>query len=168
GGGTPMFRGGLFATMIVLSLLLGGGRARSGADPGTVLEYIRTAGAEQCPDRAAVRAAVAERLGYDPFSERGGRVLRCEITRDRAGLRSQIEMFDAGGKSTGARTLTSHRGDCSDLVPALLLVLSLAAPPPGAPGAAPADTPPLAAAPPAPPSGQALPARSPAKAPPSA
>src|SRR3954471_15454210 len=113
-----MFCGGLFATMIVLSLLLlDGGRVRAGADPGTVLEYVRTAGAEQCPDGAAVRAAVAERLGYDPFSERGDRVLRCEITRAGGGLRSQIEVIDAGGKSSGARTLTSHRSDCSDLVP---------------------------------------------------
>jgi len=94
------------------------------------LEYSRGPGAAQCPDRETVRAEVARRLGFDPFSERGERALRCEIRADGAGLRAQIEVQDADGRAAGQRVLTSRRADCSELVPGLLLVLTVAATPP--------------------------------------
>jgi hypothetical protein len=94
---------------------------------GTRFEYVRAPGAEACPDREAVRAGVAAHLGYDPFSDGGGRTLRCAITRDGAGLRAQIDVTDARGAAVGTRTLTSPRADCRDLATAALLAISLAA-----------------------------------------
>jgi len=101
------------------------------------LDYTRGPGAGQCPDRDTVRDEIARRLGFDPFSERGERTLRCEIRADGPGLRAQIDVQDAGGRAAGQRVLTARRADCSDLVPGLLLVLTVAATPP-APGGAPA------------------------------
>jgi hypothetical protein len=103
--------------------------ARQTAGPTTRLEYVRSEGAERCPARAEVVAAVSARLGHDPFSDDGARVLRCEITRDGVGLRSIIELREATGRVAGARALASERSDCDDLAPAMLLVLSLAARP---------------------------------------
>jgi len=104
------------------------------------LDYTRGPGAGQCPDRDAVRAEVTRRLGYDPFAERGERALRCEIRADGPGLRAQIEVQDAEGRPAGQRVLTSRRTDCSDLMPGLLLVLTVAATPP-APAGPPAANP---------------------------
>jgi hypothetical protein len=98
------------------------------------LDYTRGPGAGQCPDREAVRAEVTRRLGFDPFSERGERALRCEIRADGPGLRAQIEVQDAEGRAAGQRVLTSRRTDCSDLMPGLLLVLTVAATPPAPAG----------------------------------
>ncbi|HEY8922737.1 MAG TPA: hypothetical protein VIU64_00080, partial [Polyangia bacterium] len=100
------------------------------------LDYTRGPGAAQCPDRDAVRAEVARRVGFDPFSERGERALRCEIRADGPGLRAQIEIQDGEGRPAGQRVLTSRRADCSDLMPGLLLVLTVAATPPAPAGPA--------------------------------
>ena len=101
------------------------------------LDYTRGPGAGQCPDRDAVREEIARRLGFDPFSERGERTLRCEIRADGPGLRAQIDVQDAVRRAAGQRVLSGRRADCTDLVPGLLLVLTVAATPP-TPGGAPA------------------------------
>jgi len=94
---------------------------------GTRLDYARAPGAESCPAAAVVRASVATRLGFDPFSDAGSRVLHCQIAPDGGGLRAQIDVEDEQGRAAGQRVLTSKRADCADLAPALLLVMSLAA-----------------------------------------
>src|SRR3569623_127828 len=94
---------------------------------GTRLEYTRAPGAEACPEPAALRASMVSRLGYDPFSDAGARVLHCQIAPNGNGLRARIDVEDAQGRVAGQRVLTSKRGDCVDLAPALLLVMSLAA-----------------------------------------
>jgi len=82
------------------------------------------------------------RLGFDPFSGREGGRVRCEIAGSAGGLRSLIETWDAAGRSTGIRSLTSQRTDCQDLVPALVLVVTLGSRPPApAPPQRPAVTP---------------------------
>src|SRR3569623_1432623 len=94
---------------------------------GTRLEYTRAPGAEACPEPAALRASMVSRLGYDPFSDAGARVLHCQIAPNGNGLRARIDVEDAQGRVAGLRVLTSKRGDCVELAPALLLVMSLAA-----------------------------------------
>jgi hypothetical protein len=48
--------------------LIGGVLASTGlAFPTSRLVYERGPGVEHCPDQAAIREAVASRLGYDPF-----------------------------------------------------------------------------------------------------
>ncbi|MEO6602920.1 MAG: hypothetical protein ABIQ16_23750, partial [Polyangiaceae bacterium] len=50
--------GGLFASLLT---------PVAWAFPTSRLVYARGPGAEQCPEQSVVRAAVASRLGYDPF-----------------------------------------------------------------------------------------------------
>jgi hypothetical protein len=102
-------------------------RAAPAADGRARLEVLRGAGAEGCPDARAVREAVAARVGHDPFSDGGDRVLRCRIDAGTHGLRAEITARAGDGAVVGARSLSSADRSCRDLVPALLLVLSLAA-----------------------------------------
>src|SRR6185503_20826227 len=93
-----------------------GGAAAASAPAGSIrFEYVRGAGAERCPDREALLTGIKARLGYDPFDERGVERVRCEIAGTAGGLRSRVETWDKAGRSTGARSLTSPRSDCSDL-----------------------------------------------------
>ena len=50
---------------IVVALVLSAGSAP--AAPSARLVYVRDPDAATCPDEQAVRAAVAARLGFDPF-----------------------------------------------------------------------------------------------------
>jgi hypothetical protein len=97
-----------------------------GPKPGLRLDYVREEGAGSCPDRAAVAGAVTARLGYDPFSAEGARILRCRVAGAGSGLTSRIELTDEVGATTGVRTLASDRSDCRDLSEAMVLVLTLA------------------------------------------
>lgn len=104
------------------------------------LEYFRGPGAQRCPDRDEVVKAIAGRLGFNPFGAHGDRIVRCEVVRDEPGLRAIIEARDAAGRVTGTRILRSPRQDCSELGPALTLVLGLAAGKPTDWGATPQST----------------------------
>jgi hypothetical protein len=100
-----------------------------GPKPGLRFDYVRAQGADSCPDRAAVAAAVTARLGYDAFSAEGAKILRCRVAGAGSGLTSRIELVDEAGGTTGVRTLASDRNDCRDLSEAMVLVLTLAARP---------------------------------------
>src|SRR3569623_830091 len=73
---------------------------------GTRRDYARAPGAEACPAAAVVRASVATRLGFDPFSDAGSRVLHCQIAPDGGGLRAQIDVEDEQGRAAGQRVLS--------------------------------------------------------------
>ena len=75
--------------------------------PGLRFEYVRARSAADCPDEAAVRAGVVERVGHDPFSPAGERTLRCELTRDRRG---KVTGLDQDGEIT----LSAKPGFSSD------------------------------------------------------
>jgi hypothetical protein len=105
-----------------LSLALARGSAA--AAPVVGLSYTRGPGAEDCPDEAALRAAVAARLGEDPFG-------------DNPTQRFDVDVAWAGGKFVGHVALADHVGapsdprqfegaTCTELVEALALALSLA------------------------------------------
>lgn len=158
---------------------LAGGSSRSAfaAEGGAGLrfEYVRTSGAADCPDAAAVRAGVIARLGRDPFSPDSAHSLRCEISGDRSGRRAQIELRDRTGRITGVRTLSSKRGDCTELAPALMVVIASASAwdastAAGEPGAAERPAPARGPAPSSEPrgSGEATPSRRPAASAPAA
>jgi hypothetical protein len=95
-------------------------------------EYLRAASAADCPDSAEVRAGVVARLGQDPFSPDAESTLRCEVSGDQSRRRARIELRDAAGRTLGRRVLTSPRNDCSELAPALLVVIASASVPGGA------------------------------------
>jgi hypothetical protein len=131
-------------------LLASEARAVPGAEMRPRLEYARGPGAEACPDEASVRRAIAGRLGYDPFSDGGSRVLDCRIDAVADGLRAEISARGTDGAVNGLRALSSRDASCRELAPALLLVLTVAA-------RAPETPPPLDARPPPSPPTPSLP-----------
>src|SRR5579862_6532539 len=57
------------AQVIAIMGALASAARAAGEQPRVHLLFVRERGAERCPDEAGVRAAVAARLGYDPFAD---------------------------------------------------------------------------------------------------
>ncbi len=126
-------------------LLLVAATAWAEPAPRAHLVYVRDAGAEQCPDEAAMRGAVAARLGYDPFGEKASLTVSVMIAPSGQGLRAQIDLLDASSEAAGSRELTSPRRDCAELASATELAIAIAIDPlrvlPSPPEPAPAPAP---------------------------
>jgi hypothetical protein len=94
------------------------------------LEFVRDAGAEACPDELALRNAVADRLGSDPFWPAAARAVSVLLDRDGRRFRARVILRDAAsGKILGTRVLTSAEKDCTELFAALSLAVSIAVDP---------------------------------------
>jgi hypothetical protein len=89
-------------------------------------EYARQDGAGACPDLATIQAGVAARLGYDPFSDRAGDLVRATIQQSGRGIEARIEMTDAKGSPRAERRLLSHQRDCAELASSVELAISIA------------------------------------------
>ena len=100
--------------------------ATAGAAPSARLVYVREKGAEDCPDEAALRAAVAARLGYDPFLPAASATLFAEIWRAPGAYRARVKLVDEDNVVRGARELEHTGPHCSDLVDAMALTMSIA------------------------------------------
>ena len=74
--------------------LLAGAAARAQTRRTAVLTYTRGAGAEACPDEPAVRRAVMDRLGYDPFRPEAAVAVTASIARVRGRLRADVMLGD--------------------------------------------------------------------------
>jgi hypothetical protein len=157
------------------ALVAGAGTAH--ADTTAQLDFQRRPGAELCPAAPAVRSAVAQRLGFDPFRPDGAKRIRCTVGGDDAGLVARIEVADEAGRVAAERVLTSPLADCRELSDAIVLALSIAInpllaleparPPVGGPSPSPAPAGTAAATPPPPPAAPAeVPPAAPAEAPP--
>jgi hypothetical protein len=98
------------------------------AAPGdaTRLEYARSAAAESCPDRTALRQAVASRLGYDPFFPVARQAVVVEISDDGQSLKAAMRLLDEGGIIRGGQELRAPLEHCDELVRALALAISIA------------------------------------------
>src|SRR4051812_6957439 len=126
--------------------------------PGTARLHVeRLPGAESCPSDDELKAAVARRLGFDPFQPLASREIRCTVRRAEGFFRAHIEI--GGGRVAGpptGRDLISRGDDCAELAEALELAVGIAITPLviARPTATPAPPPPAApsplAAPPAP------------------
>lgn len=79
------------------------------------LAFTRDPAAASCPDAAGLRAAVAAKLGYDPFTDDATRTLAVSFGKSGPELRAQIELRDEGGAVTGARKLKSTATTCGPL-----------------------------------------------------
>jgi hypothetical protein len=121
------------------------------------LVYLRGPGAEDCPGESAVRAAVSSRLGYDPFFPWAHETLFAEIDHHNQTFRGVVKLVDENNLQRGARDLSVKSADCSVVIDALALTISLTIDPNAVMGVAPQP----AAAAPEPPD-----ERSPAGAPP--
>ena len=91
----------------------------------TRLVYARTQSAADCPDEAALSAAVAARLGYEPFSPWGDQTILATITRNGGVLLGRAELIDHDGIAQGSREVRLSKPACDELILALALAISI-------------------------------------------
>ncbi len=111
--------------------------------PRAHLVYSRLAGAEACPDPAALESAVTARLGYSPFDSTSVTVITATFRGAAQGLEAVVDFG-----SQGNRKLSSPARDCQELASAAALAISIAIDPLSLTRVAPA---PVEPAPPPPP-----------------
>jgi len=137
-----------WASLAVVGLLLlsAPGHARV----PTRLVYARSPAASDCPDESALAAAVAARLGYEPFSPWGAQTILATITKNGGVLLGHAELIDHDGIAQGSREVRVSRPECAELILALALAISITLDPlhvesPAvAPALSPAEVPPPA------------------------
>ncbi len=113
--------------------------ARGETAPAPIrLTYDRTPAAMSCPDETQLREAIAARLGSDPFSIEGKRLLQIAIDRHDDTYEARITLVSEPGAGGGERVLRSTSPECRDLAAAITLTVSMALDPlaPGSAGAA--------------------------------
>jgi hypothetical protein len=98
---------------------------RAFADASARLIYVRGPGAETCPSEAAIRTAVSSRLGYDPFFPMAKDTLVVEATHTASAFAVSLKLVDADNAQRGNRSLTAKGKDCSDILDAMALTISL-------------------------------------------
>jgi hypothetical protein len=146
----------LFVALVIAAAVLLARQETARAGASARLVYVRGPGAEGCPAEAAVRAAVATRLGYDPFFPWAKESLFAEVTREKGGAyRAEIKLVDEENRLLGDRSLTMKGDDCGAVIDAMGLTISLTIDPSSitgksAPAPATAPEPPSAPAAPAP------------------
>ncbi len=112
--------------LVALWVVLEGGLASAESPPAVRLLYTRGPGAEACPEQAAVRDAVAARIGYVPFDERAARLVIVAVASASPTLHARIELGVPTGTIVGLRELSSTSRDCKELAAAVELALSIA------------------------------------------
>lgn len=96
------------------------------AAPEAQLAYRVQPGVTGCPDERWVRAAVAARLGRDPFTESAAARVDVNISSSTPpALEAQLTVTRENGR-VGRRLLDSPSGDCMELASAVELAISLA------------------------------------------
>ncbi|MDF2694506.1 MAG: hypothetical protein K0S65_2889 [Labilithrix sp.] len=91
---------------------------------GAKLTYTRGSGAEACPDEPALREAVAQKVGRDPFDGEDVFV-DVHIERHTDELTGEVEVRE-GGVVRGKRSLSSTSSSCDELASALVVTISVA------------------------------------------
>lgn len=113
-------------------VLVCGALARAHADPPARAKarlYYQKAGASECPEVEVVRAAVAERMGYDPFVEENAILVLVAITlEDNGSRRARISLIDERGHEYGQREVITVSPTCNELMSTVALVISVAIP----------------------------------------
>ena len=99
--------------------------ARAGASPSARLVYVRGPSAAACPDEAAFRSAVAQRVGYDPFFPWAKIAVVVEVVADGPAFTAHLVLVDDHGLSRGIRELHSGPRGCEGLVDTAALAVSI-------------------------------------------
>ncbi len=99
--------------------------ARAEASPSARLVYSRATHAEACPDEEAFRRAVATRVGYDPFFPWAPLTVVAQVERRGDRFFGHVEIVDEHARGRGSRELASDHDDCSELVSAMALAISI-------------------------------------------
>ena len=122
----------LAALWIIGALLVP--RSALAAGPETAeLEYSRPAELSACPDEAAFRKRVTERMGRNPFAVGASRKIQVLFTRAGATLTALVRVEEAG-KPRGERRIETRAG-CEELASGAALAVSIAIDPLAALGA---------------------------------
>jgi hypothetical protein len=116
------------ATVFVSFVALVGvsSKALASASSASRLIYSRTPDAISCPDEAALRKAVAARVGYDPFFPWAQQTIVVQIWRRPGAFEARVERLDDQGISRGTRELSSSQGDCAELFNTTALAIAIA------------------------------------------
>ncbi|HEX3772420.1 MAG TPA: hypothetical protein VHV30_16195, partial [Polyangiaceae bacterium] len=96
------------------------------ATPSARLVYARAPEASSCPDEAALRSAVAARLGYDPFFPWAKQTVVVQVWHETGKYRARLQLVDGAGLAHGTRTLASGQSSCAELFDAAALAISIA------------------------------------------
>jgi len=119
-------------TAMALVMLAAAAGATAGGPPAPApsgrvrLTVERQAGAEGCPDARALRGALVERLGFDPFDDGATREIRCSVRRDDGAFHARIQVLAGAVSASGGRELISRRDDCAELAEAVELAVGVA------------------------------------------
>ncbi|HMI83035.1 MAG TPA: hypothetical protein VK550_03020 [Polyangiaceae bacterium] len=109
---------------VVLAVVLGAPHTAR-ASAASRLVYSRTPGAARCPDERGFRAAVAERLGYDPFFPWAEQTVSVDLFEEKGSLRAKLALIDRDGIVRGTRELKGATRDCEELLASLALATSI-------------------------------------------
>ena len=120
---TWLMRKGLLPNVVLALALAISGQARASASSRLV--YTRTTGAAHCPDEKRFRAAVAERLGYDPFFPWAEQTVTVDIFEEKGSLRAKLTLVDRNGIVRGTRALRGGARDCEEVLTSLALATSI-------------------------------------------
>jgi hypothetical protein len=113
------------ARVAVMVTLIAAATATARAEPTSVrLSYTLGRGADECPSEHALREAIADQLGYYPFSDEGDSLIAVSVRHAGGELRARIELSDNDGRRVGARELSA--ASCDELASAIELAVGLA------------------------------------------
>ena len=123
--------------------------ADAGGSRSARLVYTRAPEASSCPDEAALRSAVAGRMGFDPFLPWAQQTILFQVWREHRRYRARLQLVDPESFTHGTRDLASDQSTCAELFDAAALAISIAMdslpkdepPPAPAPESAPAPEP---------------------------
>lgn len=120
GSPLPRFAVRLVATAAALTLA---NEARAETSP-SITARLDYAADPTCPDEAALRSAVSERLGTDPFRDDARATVRARIARSDEGFSAEVAFDDAAGRH-GERRLASKGEDCRELATTVALTIAI-------------------------------------------
>ena len=96
------------------------------ATPSARLVYSRAQSASTCPDEAALRKAVAVRIGYDPFFGWAKKTVVVRmVPADGPGYVASVDLVDDKGFEHGARQIRTE-GPCAELRDPVALAIAIA------------------------------------------
>jgi hypothetical protein len=119
---------------LAASVALGFAIAAAGASSGVAAPSSTTVSFQyeapdpggRCPASKTMENAIAARLGFFPFDERGTVLVRATIRSEAQELIGVVEMTDQSGKVVGRRVLRSSSSDCEGLTEAMAVAISVA------------------------------------------
>jgi len=115
--------------VLMLALTLPFAARTADAGQSARLVYSRTGEAASCGDEHGLRRAVARRLGYDPFVAASMNTVVADLRAEGAGLRAHVYVIHDGNTAGASRELSSRSRDCTELLAAVALAISIAVDP---------------------------------------